>query len=192
MRRVSPMTPAEVEAVSDPVGLAHAISAPANVKRLVEPVLIAALLGRLAGLGRFEDAFQLLQQHSKARRNEVGVEVAGAALVAALASGVPDHLEAALRAYERLMRDPSDLYWVGAMHADAHACAVALGVPERGLALIERLLDHYSPGPKRRELPDHFPIDDPRIADLWTRPAQQSLLPALASMRSRRAPRARR
>lgn len=194
MARLKKMTPEEVAAAPDVEAIARALAAPVNAKRLEEPSFVAAVVTALASRGDFDAAFAVAALHTRAFRDSPALNVLAAMFEAGLASGASAHLEQALRAYERILRrDPSDLYLVGRMHADALECAVRLGQQERGFTLLERLLDHHAPGRLGRTLPDGFPIDDPRLVELWTRPAQRTLARALAAERAARArPRRRR
>lgn len=183
--RLGAMTAAEAAEHPEPEALAEALASPVNAKRLLDTVFIEAVLRALTRVGEHDLVFAVLERHSKAFRGTPGIVVAAAALVAALTSGVEAHLERALQHYERILRrDPGNLYLVGRMNADAFECAARLGEPERGYLALEHLLDFYTPGPLGRDLPPGFPVDDPRLSGLWTRPAQASLLEALAARRA--------
>lgn len=81
----------------------------------------------------------------------------------------------------------------GGRGGPAFECAERLGDSERGFGLLEHLLECYASGRIGRTLPDDFPIDDPRIAGLWQRPAQATLAKALAAgLEARVGPRRRR
>lgn len=193
MARIEEMTAEEIAAHPDLETVARDLARPVNAERLAAPRFIAAVVRALAARAGFDAALALTALHAKAFRGEPAIEVLEAALEASLASGTRAHLEQSLGSYEKILRrDPSDLYLVGRMHADAFECAARLGESERGFLLLERLLDHYAPGRVGRTLPDDFPIDDARIAELWLRPAQSTLLKALEAERKKRAKKVRR
>lgn len=165
--------------------MARGLEEAVNGKLLFDTRYLEDLLALLMERGLDGAGLQLLGAIHVAWRKSLPLGMIGLAMELALRGDAKD-VARVLDVYERHMRrDPSDLYLLGPVHARVVELAERLGDRERAYALLEVMLDYYTPPPGERSLPDNFPVNDPRIEPLWARPAQATLLRAVEAARAR-------